>query len=80
MESGCLPCLPVVLPACLVRKQRPRLAAELAKRLYSVCADLLARSERQKGELRNELRFGTGVCVSLTAVSLCRKMSYTASL
>jgi hypothetical protein len=58
------PAYQVVLPGCLVHKQRPRLATELAKLvLFS-----LWRSERQKGEFCNRLWSGTGVCVSLTAV------------
>lgn len=63
VESGCLPCIPVVLPACLVQKLRPRLATELSKLVFS-----LWRSERQKSEFRNRLWSGTGVCVFLTAV------------
>jgi hypothetical protein len=35
VESGCLPCIHVVLPACLVAKLRPgRLATELAKLVF----------------------------------------------
>ena len=68
-----------MLPGCLVQKQQTGIATELAKRLYSVYAEKLARSESQKVsfsvdcDLQQVLHF-------LIPVSQPLKVSYMVSL